>query len=392
MDVGDALSRANLAVSLYPTSSIRRMSATLYAHIIQFLLRALEWYEEGPWKRAMHAVTKPADLRYTDIINNIHQTTGKITAHATAGSHAEQRDIHRKFLAIQKMMEQNASSSTDDLTRILQELQDLKDLLAATRAEQVQISRSVFSIQSTQALQVIQSQCKIDHQSCLQISIGLRNHRRFRQRTKITPFWKTPRLQLWNQSAMSSLLPVKVRIADRTVAQDFCTNIVEQLLRIKIANIWILVPQRDCYPVIGTLKSLIYQTVTWVDAMGAKERILQYLDQFNHASTDEHFLDVLAGLLRSLRVVYLIVQLDAIDPHYAQDFFSCVQRLARKLSDSDSATVLRILVVSWSPRIVLGGEGQIQPLRLSMQGRSRRRGQLMPSQPLHVPTGIRDGV
>ncbi|EAU29358.1 predicted protein [Aspergillus terreus NIH2624] len=391
IDVGDALSRAKLAVSLYPTSSIKRMFATLYAHIIQFLLRALEWYEERPWKRAMHAVTKPAALRYTDIINNIHQTTDKITAHATAGSHAEQRDIHRKFLAIQKMMEQNASSSTDGLTRILQELQDLKNLLAATRAEQVQISRSVFSIQSTQALQVIQSQCKIDHQSCLQISIGLRNHRRFRQRTKITPFWKTPRLQLWNQSATSSLLPVKVRIADRTIAQDFCTNIVEQLLRSKIANIWVLVPQRDCYPVIATLKSLIYQTVTWIDAMGAKERILQYLDQFNHASTDEHFLDVLAGLLRSLRVVYMIVQLDAIDPHYAQGFFSCIQRLARKLSDGDSVTVLRILVVSWSPRSVLGGEGQMQPLRLSMQGRSRRRGQWMPSQPLHVPTGIRDG-
>jgi hypothetical protein len=366
------------------------MFATLYAHIIRFLLRALEWYEEGSWKRAIHAVTKPAALRYNDIINDINRTTDKIMAHATAGSQAEQRDIHQRFLAAQRMIEGNASSSTAGQARILQKLQDLHDLVTATRAEQAEISRSIFSIQSTQALHVIYSQCSIDYQSCLQMSIGLRNHRRFAQRTKTTPFWKTPRLQAWNQSTTPSLLPVKVRISDRKVAQDFCTNIVEQLLNNKIANLWVLAQQRECHPVIATLKSLIYQTVTFIDAMGSKSNILQYLDQFNHASLDEHFLDVLAGLLRLLRVVYMIVQLEAIDPHYTGDFLSCLYRLVRKLSDSGSATVLRILVLSWSPKTFLGEEGETQPLKLYMRERSRRRGHLMPNQPLYIPREPRE--
>ncbi|KAJ5683880.1 uncharacterized protein N7477_000225 [Penicillium maclennaniae] len=392
LDIADALSRAKLATSLFPTSSIKRMFAILYAHIIRFLLRGLEWYEEGSWKRAIHAVTKPAALRYDDIINDIHRTTDKITAYSSAGSQAEQRDIHLKFLAAQRMIEENASSSTAGQARILQQLEDLHDLVTATRAEQAEISRSVFSIQSIQALHVIYSQCSIDHQSCLQMSIGLRNHRRFRQRTKTTPFWKAPRLQSWNQSATSSLLPIKVRIADRKLAQDFCTNIVEQLLSNKIANLWVLTPQRDCHPVIATLKSLIYQTVTFIDEMGAKSNILQYLDRFNHASLDEHFLDVLAGLLRSLRVVFMIVQLEAIDPHYAEDFLSCLHRLIRKLSDSGSATVLRILLLSWSPKNFLSEEGQTQPLKLYMGARSRRRGHFMPSRPLYVPREAREEV
>jgi hypothetical protein len=158
------------------------MFATLYSHISRFLLRALEYYEEGSWKRALHAVTKPAALRYNGIIKDIHRTTDAIAAHATAGSQAEQRDIHEQFLAAHQMIEGKASSNTAGQAKIPQKLQQLHDLITATRAEHAEISRSVFSIQSTQALHVIYSQYSIDHQSCLQMSIGLRNHHHHREK------------------------------------------------------------------------------------------------------------------------------------------------------------------------------------------------------------------
>ncbi|KAI2788324.1 hypothetical protein POX_e06338 [Penicillium oxalicum] len=385
VDIADALSRAKLAVYLYQTSSIKQLFASLYAHIIRFLLRALEWYEEGSFKRAIHAVTKPAALRYNDIIHDINSTTDKMMAHAVAGSQVEQRDIHRRFLKVQRTVEENALSNTTGQAEILQKLQDLYNLVAISRAEQAGISRAVFSIQSAQALQVIHAQCSIDHQSCLQMSIGLRNHHRRTLRTKTTPFWKTPRLQAWNRSSTSLLLPVQVRIADRLVAQDFCTNIVEQLLHNRIANLWVLPHQSECHPVMATLKSLIYQTVTVIDSMGSKSNILQHMDRFNYAVLVEDFLDVLAGLLRSLTVVYMIVQLQAIDPQYSADFISCLHRLIQKMSDTGSPTVLRILVLSWSPKSPLFEEGGTRPLKLLMRENSRRRGQLMPRQPLSLP-------
>ena len=119
--------------------------------------------------------------------------------------------------------------------------------------------------------------------------------------------------------------------------------------------------------------------------MGATGNILQYLDQFNHASLDEHYLDVLAGLLRSFQVIYMIVQLEAIDQIYTEEFLSCLHSLVRKLSESGSATVLRSLLVSWCPKNPFSAEGQSRPLQLYMRGQSRRRGPLMPSRPLYVP-------
>ena len=53
-----------------------------------------------------------------------------------------------------------------------------------------------------------------------------------------------------HQSTTSLLLLVKVRLQERNVAQDFGTNIVEQLITSKIANLWVLTPpgrQLPCY-------------------------------------------------------------------------------------------------------------------------------------------------
>lgn len=47
LDIADSLPRVNLMSSLYPTQSMQRMVATLYASIIRFLMRALIWYDEG---------------------------------------------------------------------------------------------------------------------------------------------------------------------------------------------------------------------------------------------------------------------------------------------------------------------------------------------------------
>jgi hypothetical protein len=177
---------------------------------------------------------------------------------------------------------------------------------------------------------------------------------------------------------------LKVPCTDRQVAQDFCINIIEQLLGAKIANIWVLTPRQDPNPVIATLKSLIYQAATFIDENGAKNDILNLLDQFNHARLESHYLDVLAGLLRSFKVVYLIVQLEAIDPQYADQFFYCLEGLIDRIPDCGTETVIRILILSWSPRSALNKKPQTQNLYLQRRGRSRRRGVQVPRRPLFM--------
>lgn len=362
------------------------MFANLYAHIIRFLLRALDWYEEGSWKRILHSITKP--LRYNDIINDINRSTLTIAAEASTISQVEQRDIHHELIAARKSIEENQTSNSTEQAKVLAKLQEVYNLVIMTHEEQKEISRSVFRIESTQALHIISAQCSIDHRTDLQTSIRLRNQRRFTQK-KTLCFWKNPNLHSWNQSCVSSILPVKVPCTDRHIAQDFCTNIIEQLLSTRVVNLWVLMPRLgDPHPILATLKSLIYQTATFVDedriSRDKANAILKYLDQFNHARVEGHYLNVLAGLLRSFKVVYLIVQLEAVDPVYTEQFFSCLEKLIEILSGWGAETVIRILVLSWSPRSMLNKVGQTRNLYLQRRGRSRRRGLQIPSWPLSM--------
>ena len=383
LDIADALSHADFARTLYPTLSIKQKFSTLYAHVIRFYLRALEWYEEGSWKRAIHSVTKPAPLRYSDIINDIHRTTNQIGALAVAGSQAEQRDMHRQLVMAREIIEGNHKSNTMEQEKLQQKLQDVYNLLSSMRAEQEKISRCVVGIQWTQALHVIAAQCLIDHQACLQTSINLRNQRRLTREMKSAPFWKSPQLQSWNQSSVSTILPIKVPFTDRKLAQDFSVNMIEQLLNAHIATFWVLTSKVNAQPIIATLKSLIYQAVTSVGESG-KECVLQQLDQFNHARLEDDFINVLAGLLRTFSTVYITIQLEAIESLYAAQFLSCLQKLIERLSSYGAATVVRTLVLSWSPRSILTNPGQIQHLKLHLRGRSRRRGVQMSSRPLYI--------
>lgn len=66
----------------------------LYVHIINFLARAKNWYEESNLRRRINTFSRPAELRYDDIIQEIEHSTAEIDHLSTAGARAEQRDMH----------------------------------------------------------------------------------------------------------------------------------------------------------------------------------------------------------------------------------------------------------------------------------------------------------
>jgi hypothetical protein len=76
----------------------------IYQSILTFLMRALEWYEEGPLKRAIHSITRPAELRYADLVEDVSVATRRIENLAVAGHQAEQRDMHLLLIEMKQMM------------------------------------------------------------------------------------------------------------------------------------------------------------------------------------------------------------------------------------------------------------------------------------------------
>jgi hypothetical protein len=92
--IGDCLPRLQLASVLYPTKMMKSAVAELYAYIIQFCIRAQDWYQEGKVFHVLHSITRPVELRYADLIEEIERCSRNVDGLAVAGSQAEQRDMH----------------------------------------------------------------------------------------------------------------------------------------------------------------------------------------------------------------------------------------------------------------------------------------------------------
>ena len=98
--VADSLPRVEFLTLLYPTRRMKQAVANLYAYIIRFLIRAQSWYQESKPLHALHSFTRPAELRYADLIEDIEACTRTVDSLASAGAQAEQRDMHLKLQAL----------------------------------------------------------------------------------------------------------------------------------------------------------------------------------------------------------------------------------------------------------------------------------------------------
>lgn len=392
VDIADALPRIELITTIYPTEMVKQMAGVLYAHIIRFLLRALEWYEEGTWKRALHSVTKPASLQYDDIIEDIRRAKENIAASAVTSSQAEQRDMHKQLISVQNLVEKSVEESSmkhQDLQSKLQHLNDLVDELkqiivqnqALACNEQAHISRTVSTIQSVQTLQVITSLCTIDHQSCLHDARAMKEQRRFTIRVTCTPFCKSDRLRAWNRSPASSLICIKVPLANRRPLQDFCVNVIEQLLLSQIIVLWVLKQKDGFFSIIDTVKSLISQLATLTYTPGREKISPQQLQMFVNAQLEDQYVEILVGLLSQLRLVYITVQLEAVPTVSAAGFMSCLQRIIQQLTSCGAGTVVRVLILTWSPKGVHEEGEQMRP-NVQVRKTSRRKKTRLPRRPL----------
>lgn len=91
------LPRIQLVTVLYPTERMKQAISELYAHIVRFLIRAHDWYQESKSRHFIHSLTRPIELRYSDIIDEIESSTRTVDILAAAGAQAEQRDVHLKL-------------------------------------------------------------------------------------------------------------------------------------------------------------------------------------------------------------------------------------------------------------------------------------------------------
>lgn len=95
--IGDKLPRVQLAVVMYPTARMKQAVAELYAHIIKFFIRTQSWHQENWVKHAWHSISRPVELRYSDLLSEIEMRSQMVHELTIAGSQAKQRVMYRKM-------------------------------------------------------------------------------------------------------------------------------------------------------------------------------------------------------------------------------------------------------------------------------------------------------
>lgn len=365
------LPRIEIAAYLYPTNAVKQAVSALYAHIIKFLLRALDWYEEGRIAHAIHSITKPAALRYDDLLEDIRRATRRLADLAITSSQAEQRDMHHEL---------------QTLTIMIKELREDIVLDQSIKATALLECRQALSdLQATQALTLISSQCSVDHKSSLRASLLMRDKHRFAShRSRCPPFWTSCELHEWNVGQRSSSITIRAYFKNRFYIRDFCTNIIQQLRNAGVAVVWVLKPMEQTYlSVVEVLKSLIHQTLTLDSLSRTDSKLSSQMRQFLDAHVDEDYANLLGSSLEHFRLVYIMVEAGAMDSASASRCREHLQEISRRLSERNAATIVKIMFLSYGPD---AQHLQKDSVLLNIGRMPHRKGKEIPSDPLQSVT------
>ncbi|KAI0426472.1 hypothetical protein F5Y09DRAFT_351156 [Xylaria sp. FL1042] len=318
-DISDCLPSVELSLALYPTPVTRRLASTLYAHIMRFLIRALKYYEESRLMHVVHSITRPAALRYDDLIKLIRREEEMVRRHAITSSQAEIRDVHNSIRAVSTQLR----TATGEAQA---ERQIMKTQLAAIGNWMAQICVSLSEVQ-----------CAIDNRSAFQSTIRMCDAPFFRQRSgyNSATFWTSPKLKMWNRTETPSTILLKSTFSQRAQVRAFCTEVVNLLQKNQVAVFWIFMNRDQEHSLLETLRSLAYQALS-----------LNYILYTESSMKD--YLNILGDLLQHLKRVYIIANSEAMSPSTAIQCRAYLQKLSQLLSERNCPTALKIITTSYS--------------------------------------------
>ncbi|KAI1374768.1 hypothetical protein F4677DRAFT_447034 [Hypoxylon crocopeplum] len=369
-EIADVLPRAELTLKLYPTHQIRHIVVALYAHVLKFLLRALRWYQESKAMHVVHAITRPAELRYDDILRKIASLSRSLSEVALASGLAEQRDMHNKMrqqLSCQTSMQMSISQLASMVLQMQESMATEQVIQASARIE---IRQSLTNIQLAQFISLLSEAALLDPTKALQASVFLRNRRRLKPSSRGPPFWLDSKMQIWNRIQESNLVMINGTRKLRFHIRDFCTDSIISLRESNIPVIWALKAidssQETLYnkiegqiTAVEILKCLISQAIQINALIHTDAALTPRLKAYHRARTEEEWLEILVSVLQDIPQMYIIIDLELIHPQWAEQAVgfswpAAIRKIFAELSRRNCRSVIKVALVSYgSP--VLGG-------------------------------------
>ncbi|KAI1169753.1 hypothetical protein F4777DRAFT_571936 [Nemania sp. FL0916] len=226
-EIAEMLPQVHLSSVLYPTASMGTAVARLYANIMEFLVRAQEWYEEGKLKHMIHSLTRPVELRYGDLLEDISRCTNQIKSLSVSGQQAEIRDMHTGIDERLGYINTKFSQQLDQMNASVQEIQLAMTLQSAAMLD---TNSRLTDIQFSQIMSSIQELPIWDPEKTYEYHRSLRNRLSHNtNRTLPDRFWNSPKIRDWFSSKASRVLIVAGTFQSRFSLRNLCVDIIDQL-------------------------------------------------------------------------------------------------------------------------------------------------------------------
>ncbi|KAI0490224.1 hypothetical protein F4859DRAFT_520052 [Xylaria cf. heliscus] len=363
--IADSLPRVELSAVLYPTDRMKEAVVKLYVHIINFLIRAKAWYEETCFRRIINGFARPAELRYNDIIEDIEKCTAEIDHLSTAGARAEQRDMHLQL----RELNQNQLKMEGllvDLRKLYIETQTLNSsalLDTNSRLTDLQLNGIMDSLIKSRKQDPLQllSQC---------LYYQMKSQGRTRRRTDpIAVVSKHPRFKSWQSNQTSALIMVKGDYNTRDFVKGLSTSAVGALRQHQLPVVWILKPPLRVtdqgISTVELIQDLAHQVLRLNLSLHTEKLLSLSCARFQAAETPAQWFDLLASVIESLAVLYIVINIEAIDVRlvHSNDGFSWLSSffsLIKKLGDRQDKTILKVLLLSHGSATRQKGENMLR--------------------------------
>jgi DNA-binding ferritin-like protein len=395
----------------------------LYASILNFFMKAYDWYIEGKLSHILHGVSQPWHRDNADLVDEIAKKSRNIDQLAEAASQAELRDMHKKIEAIQSQLQLVVASRTEprDLNQLFTVLQsqhhssatkmddiikqmackfncpvdvefqkELSSLSTAYHAIQssslIEYNQRVSDLQMSQILAHLSNVPLDDPIKSLQYHLFFRKRRA--QATNISavtnPFWLSSRFQALFSTEDSALALMKGNFATRQALQDFCVDVIEHLRSSNIPTLWALKKtasfnkEQTHSSIVNLLKYLISQAIRLNENLKTEKTMAWRCAQFHRANTAAELFQLLLAALDGLgRQVYLVIDLDTIEESLQSlDGFNIVSAFLQSFHASQSPkTRLKIIIVRYrATEMQLDGDDALAVIPVRAVGRGRQQG------------------
>jgi hypothetical protein len=401
---------------------------TLNCHIITFLCRTLDWYKSSSLSRTIQSFTRPAALRYDDLIQDIKRTLAKVTDLSVAGGQAEQRDMHnemrqehhmqQKFRSIVQNrldeMEHQLNTlvqqkhSSGDFRAVRQQVEDVAAIVKSIsekqrssehtllqalglmkqdiQATQADIRHQVSEVQSNQALSFVFGSCSVNHQVAYEQAFVQRRARRVLS-GKCAPFWDSQQFQTWDRLDTSRIITLASTSRDRLNVRDFYVGIIEQLAKSYVPVFWI-VQQRDHqnqksqrHSIFEVLRSLVAQTLK-AALQSTDVGLSSQMRDFAAAVSIADYASLLVHNLSHFKLAYFLVDANAILPESITDFHQVLLKIPDLLREQNQDSVVKIMLLNHGlSRSAPGSHGR-QPTVVRIAQTSKKKGKRVPQAPL----------